>query len=62
MRRRKWTVSRFPKFVNLESLLGMRIASRATKKESMEVLLAQVFDVPSGQELLRTFHKRNAAR
>ena len=43
----------------LASLLGIRMPSKATKSESINMLLSQVFDIPAGQELIRTFHKRN---
>ena len=40
--------------------LEIRIPSKATKSETVNMLLAQVFDVPAGHERIRTFHKRNA--
>lgn len=43
----------------LAKLLEIRVASRTAKSETVNVLLAQLFDMPSGQELIRTFHKRN---
>ena len=49
-----------PKIRRLASLLGVRLPSKMTKSESVDTLIAQVFDVPAGQELIRTFHKRNA--
>ena len=48
-----------PAIRQLASLLGIRIPSKAVKSESISMLLSQVFDVPAGQELIRTFHKRN---
>ena len=47
-----------PAIRQLASLLGIRIPSKAIKSESISMLLSQVFDVPAGQELIRTFHKR----
>lgn len=44
----------------LAKLLEIRVASRMAKSETVNVLLAQLFDMPSGQELIRTFHKRNS--
>ena len=41
-------------------LMGIRIPSKSPKNDSVNLLLAQVFDAPAGQELLRTFHKRNS--
>lgn len=46
----------------LSSLLGIRLPSKATKAQATSMLLAQVFDIPAGQELIRTFHQRKAAR
>lgn len=43
----------------IASLLEIRIPSRATKSETLNTLLAQLFDIPAGQERIRTFHKRN---
>ena len=40
------------------ALLEIRIPSKATKSETLSTLLAQVFDIPAGQERIRTFHKR----
>lgn len=40
--------------------LGIRIPSKSKKSDAIDLVLAQVFDMPAGQELLRTFHKRNA--
>lgn len=48
-----------PAIRQLASLLEIRIPSRSTKSDSINMLLSQVFDVPTGQELIRTFHKRN---
>ena len=39
--------------------LGIRIPSKSRKSDAIDLVLAQMFDVPAGQELLRTFHKRN---
>ena len=39
--------------------LGVRIPSKGTKSEYIQMLLTQVFDAPAGQELIRTFHKRS---
>ena len=43
----------------LASSLDVRIPSKATKPESIKLVLSQLFDAPAGQELIRTFHKRN---
>ena len=43
----------------LASHLDIRIPSRATKLETIKMLLEQVFDVPAGHERIRTFHERN---
>ena len=43
----------------LAALLEIRVPSKATKSETVDMLLTQVFDVPTGQERIRTFHKRN---
>jgi hypothetical protein len=39
--------------------LGIRVPSKSRKSDAVDLVLAQMFDVPAGQELLRTFHKRN---
>lgn len=39
--------------------LGIRVPSKSRKSDAIDLVLAQMFDVPAGQELLRTFHKRN---
>ena len=49
-----------PAIREVASLLQIRIPSRATKADSINMILSQVFDVPAGQELIRTFHKRNS--
>ena len=43
----------------LAPLLDVRIPSKATKREYIQILLTQLFDAPAGQELIRTFHKRS---
>lgn len=45
----------------LAAALGIRIPSKATKGQATSTLLAHVFDIPAGQELIRTFHRRHAA-
>ena len=45
----------------LGHLLNVRIPSKGTKDESINLLLTHLFDAPAGQELIRTFHKRNTA-
>lgn len=45
----------------LAASLGIRIPSKATKAEATSTLLAHVFDIPAGQELIRTYHRRHAA-
>ena len=44
----------------LATLLGIRIRSKMPKSQSVALLLAQLFDIPAGQELIRTFHRRNS--
>lgn len=46
----------------LAPILDIRIPSKATKDEYIKLLLSQLFDAPAGQELIRTFHKRNERR
>lgn len=48
-----------PEIRQLATLLEIRMPSKMKKSESIDLLLSQVFDVPAGQELIRTFHKRN---
>ena len=43
----------------LAKILGLRVASKATKDETVGLLLSQLYEVPAGQERLRTFHERN---
>ena len=43
----------------LAQVLDIRMPSKATKHVYIELLLTQLFDVPVGQELIRTFHKRS---
>lgn len=43
----------------LASHLQIRIPSKATKSETVSMLMSQIFDLPAGQERIRTFHKRN---
>lgn len=43
----------------LATTLGIRMPSKITKSQAISMLLAQVFDIPAGQELLRTFHRRH---
>ena len=43
----------------LAASLGIRMPSKITKSQATSMLLAQVFDLPAGQELLRTFHRRH---
>ena len=42
----------------LAPLLDVRIPSKATKSEHIQLLLTHLFDAPAGHELIRTFHKR----
>ena len=44
----------------LAPMLDVRIPSKATKNEYVQMLLTQLFDAPAGQELIRTFHKRGS--
>ena len=43
----------------IATILDVRIPSKAVKSAHVNTLLNQVFDMPEGQELIRTFHKRN---
>ena len=43
----------------LASVFEIRVPSKGTKAEFVDLLIAQLFDAPSGQELIRTFHKRH---
>ena len=45
----------------LATMLGFRMPSKLNKSQSIDMLLEQVFDIPAGQELIRTFHRRKAA-
>ncbi len=38
---------------------GIRVPSKALKSEYIQMLLTQLFDVPEGQQLIRTFHERH---
>lgn len=40
-------------------LLDIRIPSKGTKGQYIQLLLTQLFDAPAGQELIRTYHKRH---
>ena len=42
----------------LAPLLDVRIPSKATKSEHIQLLLTHLFDAPAGHELIRTYHKR----
>lgn len=44
----------------LAASLGIRMPSKLTKAEATSMLLSQVFDIPAGHELLRTFHRRHS--
>ena len=44
----------------LAGILQIRIPSKIKKIEAVNMLLEQVFDLPAGQQLIRTFHKRNS--
>ena len=44
----------------LAPMLDVRLPSKATKNEYVQMLLTQLFDAPAGQELIRTFHKRGS--
>ena len=43
----------------LAPLVDVRMPSKATKHEYVQLLLTQLFDAPAGQEVIRTFHKRS---
>lgn len=45
----------------LATMLGFRMPSKLNKSQAIDMLLEQVFDIPAGQELIRTFHRRKAA-
>lgn len=49
-----------PDIRRLAKLQQIRIPSKATKSEAIGMLMSQLFDMPAGQELIRTFHKRNS--
>ena len=44
----------------LAGMLQIRVPSKIRKAEAVEMLLEHVFDIPAGQQLIRTFHKRNS--
>lgn len=46
----------------LAASLGIRIPSKANKVQATSTLLAHVFDIPAGQEIISTFHQRKVAR
>lgn len=48
-----------PEIRQLATLFDIRMPSKMKKSESIDLFLSQMFDVPAGQELIRTFHKRN---
>ena len=41
------------------TLFQVRMPSRVKKSDAIATLLSQLFDMPAGQELLRTFHERH---
>ena len=43
----------------LATSLKIRIPSKASKADTINILLTQLFDIPAGQERIRTFHNRN---
>jgi hypothetical protein len=43
---------------DLSSIFQIRIPSKSTKRDAIDLVLSQLFDVPAGQELIRTYHKR----
>ena len=45
---------------HLATMLGFRMPSKLNKSQAIDMLLEQVFDIPAGQELIRTFHRRKA--
>ena len=45
----------------LATMLGFRMPSKLNKSQAIDMLLEQVFDIPAGQELIRTFHRRKDA-
>ena len=47
-----------PSLRELAPLLNIRAPSRATKPELVQLLLSQLFDVPEGQQLISTYHRR----
>lgn len=44
----------------LAGILQIRVPSKIRKAEAVDMLLEHVFDLPAGQQLIRTFHKRNS--
>ena len=44
----------------LAQISGIRVASRATKDDTIDALIAFLYKAPAGQELIRTFHERQA--
>lgn len=44
---------------HLATSLKIRIPSKASKADTINILLTQIFDIPAGQERIRTFHNRN---
>lgn len=44
---------------HLATSLKIRIPSKASKADTISILLTQLFDIPAGQERIRTFHNRN---
>ena len=48
------TVSQIRK---ISTLLRIRTPSKGLKGELIDMLLAQVFDIPAGQDVVRTFHR-----
>lgn len=44
---------------HLATSLKIRIPSKASKADTINILLTQLFDIPAGQERIRTFHNRN---
>ena len=44
---------------HLATSLKIRIPSKTSKADTINILLTQLFDIPAGQERIRTFHNRN---
>lgn len=46
-----------PQIRKISTLLRIRTPSKARRVELIDMLLAHVFDIPAGQDVVRTFHR-----